>query len=162
METQIVRKLLAPVAAVGLLLVMVSTVLAWVQPTLESDCAPDANSYAWKINLHSGESNYNIDWSFDSDFESYTTVDFVTDGDHSFTTPRGGSTLYVRWSSDPGSKDSAAANAELCEPPLEPGIEITKTNDAEGTVLPGAEHWMAWHRADDVAARIAAFLPRRA
>lgn len=26
-------------------------------------------------------------------------------------------------------------------------------------VLEGAEHWMSWHRTDEVAARIAAFLP---
>jgi pimeloyl-ACP methyl ester carboxylesterase len=32
---------------------------------------------------------------------------------------------------------------------------------AELTILEGAEHWMAWHRAEEVAARIAAFVPSR-
>lgn len=131
------RKLLAPVLAVGLLLAMVGTVLAWVQPTLTSECAPDGTHYAWKINLHSGESNYNIDWSFNSDFEPFTTVNFVTPGDHSFVTPRTATTLYVRWSSDKNSKTQATANGELCQPPPEPGIEITKTHNAEGAVDPG-------------------------
>ncbi len=108
------RRLLAPLAAIGLTLAVAGTVLAWVQPILTSDCAPDANSYAWKINLHS-EDNYSIDWSFDSGFAGATTVDFGSSGDHSFTTPRGGATLYVRWSSDHSSKAQADANGDLCE-----------------------------------------------
>lgn len=108
------RKLLAPVAAVALVLSMVGTVLAWAHPTLTADCAPDANSLAWKINLVGPEANYKVDWSFDASFAGATTTDFGTAGDHSFTTPRGGWTLYVRWSSHHGSHASAAANLELC------------------------------------------------
>lgn len=130
------RRLLAPVAAVALLLATVGTALAWVKPTLTAECAPDATHYAWKINLHS-EGNYNIDWSFFADFEPATKVNFVTAGDHSFVTPRGGTTLYVRWSSDKGSKAQATANASLCAPPPEPGIEITKTDNATDPVVPG-------------------------
>jgi uncharacterized repeat protein (TIGR01451 family) len=132
-----VRKLLAPVAAAGLLLVMVTTVFAW-QATLTSDCAPDANSFAWKINLQT-EPNYNIEFSWHSDFTAPWTVDFVTDGDHSFTTARGGETLYFRWVSDHSSKGQADANGDLCAPPPAPDIQIVKSNDAADTVEPGTE-----------------------
>lgn len=107
------RKLLAPVAALGLVLAMAGTVLAWVQPTLTSDCAPDANHFAWKINLHD-EQNFSIDWSFASNFSGATAIGFGSAGDHSFVTPRGGSTLYVRWTSDHNSKAQANANLDLC------------------------------------------------
>jgi uncharacterized repeat protein (TIGR01451 family) len=130
-----VRKLLAPVAAAGLLLAMVTTVFGW-HATLTSDCAPNANTFAWKINLHT-EANYKIDFSFDSDFETFWTVDFLTQGDHSFTTPRSGETLYFRWFTDHTSKGQADADGELCPPPPEPGIEIRKSNDAADTVEPG-------------------------
>ena len=107
------RKLLAPVAAAALLLAMVTTVFAW-RATLTSDCAPDANSFAWKINLQN-EPDYKIEFSFASNFSGSWTVDFGTSGEHSFTTPRTGATLYFRWVSDHNSKGSAAANANLCE-----------------------------------------------
>jgi hypothetical protein len=109
-----VRKLLAPVAAVALALSMVGTVLAWAHPTLTADCAPDANSLAWKINLTGPEDNYKVDWSFDATFAGAMTTDFLTAGEHSFTTPRGGWTLYVRWSSHHGSTAKADANLQLC------------------------------------------------
>jgi hypothetical protein len=109
-----VRKLLGPVAAVALTLAMVGTVLAWAHPMLTAECAPDANSLAWKINLQGPEDNYSIDWSFDSAFVGATTVDFLTAGDHSFATPRGGWTLYVRWSSHHASQAQAAANLQTC------------------------------------------------
>lgn len=91
------------------------TALAWEEPTLTALCAPDQNSYAWRINLHK-EKDFNIDWSFDS-FATFTTTDFLTKGDHEFTTPRGGPTLMVRWSSEPDVSAQADANPELCEPP---------------------------------------------
>ena len=93
------------------------TALAWEDPTLSALCAPDQSHYAWSINLHK-EKNFNIDWSFDS-FATFTTTDFLTKGDHEFTTPRGGATLKVRWSSEPDVSAKADANAELCEPPEE-------------------------------------------
>ncbi len=108
------RRLFAPIVASALVLATAGVVLAWVQPTLTAQCAPDENSYAWSIHLHS-EGNYNIDWSFDSNFASFTTTNFGSAGDHDFTTPRGGPTLYVRWTSDHGSKAQAAANGDLCQ-----------------------------------------------
>jgi hypothetical protein len=120
-----VRKLLAPVAALGLVLAMAGTVLAWVQPTLTSDCAPDANHFAWKINLHN-EQNFSIDWSFASNFSGATAIDFGSAGDHSFVTPRGGSTLYVRWTSDHNSKAQANANLDLCAKQSESEKESAK------------------------------------
>ncbi|MEO8252371.1 MAG: hypothetical protein ABI578_07845 [Chloroflexota bacterium] len=108
------KKLLAPVVALGLVLATAGIALAWAQPTLTARCAPDENSYAWTINLHT-ESNYRVDWSFQSTFAGFATVDFASAGGHDFTTPRGGSTLYVRWTSDHASKAQATANADLCE-----------------------------------------------
>ena len=93
------------------------TALAWEEPTLTALCAPDQNSYAWRITLHK-EKDYNIDWSFDS-FATFTTTDFLTKGDHEFTTPRGGPTLKVRWTSEHDANAKADANPELCEPPEE-------------------------------------------
>jgi uncharacterized repeat protein (TIGR01451 family) len=131
-----VRKFLAPVVALGLTLGMAGTVLAWDKPTLTPLCAPDANSYAWRIHLAS-EDNFVIEWSFSSVFAGAITVDFLTAGDHDFITPRGGPKLHVRWSSDPTTKAKADANPALCEPANEPAIEIRKSSDADGTVAPG-------------------------
>jgi len=130
-----VRRLLAPIAGLALVLSMAGTALAWEEPTLTALCAPDANSYAWTIHLAT-EDDYNIDWSFDN-FATFTTTDFLTAGDHEFTTPRGGDKLKVRWSSEHSSKAKAEANAELCEPPAEPGIAIRKSHDVVGQVAPG-------------------------
>lgn len=126
------RKLLAPVAALALLLGMVSTVFGW-QATLASDCAPDPNHFAWKINLITTENTYLVELSFDEDFEDSWEVDFLTKGLHSFTTERDGETLYFRWSDAKGKAD---ADGDLCK---EPDIHITKSNDTEGTVPPGTE-----------------------
>jgi uncharacterized repeat protein (TIGR01451 family) len=135
-----VRKLLAPVAALALVFVAAGAALAWNPLTLTANCAPDDNSYAWTINLPA-EDNSKVDWSFDSDFASFTTVDFGSAGDHDFTTPRGGPTLYVRWNSDHrlDAQDSENANGDLCAPPPAPDIQIVKSNDADETVEPGTE-----------------------
>lgn len=132
------RKLLAPIAAVTLVLAMAGTVLAWDDPDLASECAPDQDHYSWKITLPT-ENNYIIEWSFDEDFIGASVVDFGSAGEHSFTTPQGGPTLFVRFASDHKAKAKADANTELCEPPTEPepGIEIRKSADAETTVEPG-------------------------
>jgi hypothetical protein len=113
-----VKKLLAPVAALTMVLATAGLALAWVQPSLAPKCAPDENSYAWTINLHQ-EGNFSVDWSFQSNFAGFATVDFGSAGDHDFTTVRGGSTLYVRWSSDHASKAQANADADLCEQPID-------------------------------------------
>lgn len=110
------KKLLAPAVAVTMLLATAGLALAWVQPSLTPKCAPNENSFAWTINLHQ-EKDYSVDWSFQSNFTGFATVDFGSAGDHDFTTVRGGSTLYVRWSSDHASKAQANANSELCEQP---------------------------------------------
>ena len=69
---------------------------AWSTPTLTAACAPDASHYGWTVNLPH-ESNYKIDTSWNSSFSGATTMDLGTAGAHSFTTARGGSKLYVRW-----------------------------------------------------------------
>ncbi|MDP9468089.1 MAG: hypothetical protein M3P32_05030 [Chloroflexota bacterium] len=129
------RKLLAPVAGLALVLSMAGTALAWEEPTLEALCASDQDTYAWMIMLPV-EDDYLIDWSFDN-FATFTTTDFLTDGHHEFTTPRAGVTLKVRWSSHHSTKAMAIANPELCAPPAEPGIAITKSHDVVGAVPPG-------------------------
>jgi hypothetical protein len=111
-----VKRLLAPTAALALLLAMAGVALAWTAPALSAECAPDGSHFAWKIHLPS-ESNYNIDWSFDSGFATFSTINFGSSGDHDFTTDRGGTTLYVRWSSDTGVKAHAAADDSLCQQP---------------------------------------------
>jgi hypothetical protein len=109
-----VKKLLAPLAALTLVLATAGLALAWVQPSLTPRCAPDENSYAWTINLHQ-EDNFSVDWSFESNFASFATIDFGSAGDHDFTTPRGGSTIYVRWSSQHDSTAQANADSGLCQ-----------------------------------------------
>lgn len=139
-EGAIVRKLLAPVAALALVFVAAGAALAWNPLTLTAKCAPDDSHYAWTVNLPK-EDDSKVDWSFDADFTTFTTLDFGTGnvGDQDFTTPRGGSTLYVRWTSDHrlSAQDSEDANGELCAPPPEPEIQIVKSDDADGTVKPG-------------------------
>ncbi len=123
---------------------MAGIAIAWQQPTLTALCAPDANHFAWKIHL-ANESDFELDGSFDSDFdpltmadigagdEAFDELDFGSSGDHEFTTPRGGSTLYVRWSSDHGSKTDAAANEELCE---QPSVEQSVAEESEDECAP--------------------------
>jgi len=86
---------------------------AWSAPTLRAACAPDSTHYAWTITLGS-ESNFKIDESWNSSFSGATTVDVGTAGAHSFTTARGGSKLYVRWTSDHGVTANATANGTPC------------------------------------------------
>jgi len=91
------------------------TALAWNQPTVTANCAPDSNHYSFTIVLTGSESNYNIDWSWNSSFSGATTVNSTTNpSPYTLVVPRGGTTLYVRWSSDNGSYNSATANGTLC------------------------------------------------
>jgi hypothetical protein len=89
--------------------------MAWSDPDLQAGCAPDENSYAWSIWLPT-ESNYDMEFSWNSNFSSAWDVTFPGNGFHLFTTNRGGSVLYVRFASDHGAGDSAAVDSELCEP----------------------------------------------
>ena len=98
------------------LCISVGTVMAWVQPSLVANCAPDENSYAWTINL-AQEADYNIQFSWSSTFSNPWSTDFGSQGPHSFTTIRGGATLYARWLSDGNSKTQGNANGDLCEQP---------------------------------------------
>lgn len=133
------RKLLAPIAAMTLIAATAGIALAWQQPTLTANCAPDENSFAWTINLQGTEDNYKIDLSWDGFATApFATIDFGSAGDHDFTTVRGGPILYVRWNADPKTKTSLSGDAELCVPP-QPAIEIRKSNDAADTVEPGTE-----------------------
>ncbi len=88
----------------------------WVKPNVVALCAPNKSSYSWKITLTGNEPNYRYDWSFSSNFSGKVTVNGVK-GDNYLTTHRGGDRLYVRWTSDPGSKSSAVANGVLCSTP---------------------------------------------
>ncbi len=135
------RKLLAParrddahrVATAGI-------ALAWQPPTLSANCAPDENSFAWTINLSEVEDDLQgrplVGQLRHRPLRRRSTSGSA--GDHDFTTARGGSTLYVRWTSDPEKMASLSGNAELCVQP-EPGIQVHKSNDAADTVEPGTE-----------------------
>ena len=81
------KKLLAALAGVALTLSVATTVLAWGNLTLTAECKPDEATFAWKIDLPS-ENNFKVDWSFDAGFAAFMTVDFVSAGEHEFTTPR--------------------------------------------------------------------------
>jgi hypothetical protein len=117
LEAPPVRRLTIALSSTAvLILALAGTALGWVTPVLTANCAPDENTYAWSIHLNP-EDNQNIEFSWASDFSSPWTTNFGTSGDHSFTTPRGGSTLYARYVSDHNAKTSAVANAELCVPP---------------------------------------------
>lgn len=106
---KLVTVLIATVATLALPVL----VLAWTPPAVAAECAPDANSLSWTVTLSGTEPNYDYDWSFGN---GWTTVS-GSKGTNALTTPRGGSTLYVRWSSDHGSVGHASANGDLCEQP---------------------------------------------
>lgn len=134
------RKLLAPIVAMTLFLATAGIAMAWQPPTLTSHCAPDENSFAWTINLPGSEDSWEIEFSWDN-FATppFDTIDFGSGGDHDFTTPRGGPILYARWAADHNHWTSLSGDQELCVAP-EPGIEIVKSNDADGgTVEPGTK-----------------------
>jgi hypothetical protein len=99
-----------------LLTLSIGGALGWSQPTLSALCAPNANSYSWKIVLPQ-EADYNIEFSWSADFSSAWTEDFGSAGTHTFDTARGGSTLHARWASDKRVKTQATANEELCVQP---------------------------------------------
>ena len=123
---------LSLLAVTILVLAGAGTALAWANPSLQSDCAPNENSYAWWVTLPGDEPNYNFDWTFDTgNWASGGTGNAGGTEPFYFTTSRGGSTLHVRWSSDHNAKASATANAELCENKETP----TPTPD-EGTPTP--------------------------
>ena len=88
------------------------TAYAWSPPTVTANCAPDSTHYSFTITLPS-ESDYKIQWSWNSNFSGYTSVTMHI-GDNPLTVTRGGTTLYVRWASDTGVFGSAAANGTLC------------------------------------------------
>jgi hypothetical protein len=107
------RRLLAIGAGVALSCGLATAAFAWNDIGLSAACAPDADSLAWTIDLPS-EKNFKVDWSWGADFATFATVDFGSAGEHDFTTPRGGDTLYVRWTSDIETTAQAAANTDLC------------------------------------------------
>jgi hypothetical protein len=105
--------------------------MAWSDPDLQAGCAPDENSYAWSIWLPT-ESNYDMEFSWNSNFSSAWDVTFPSNGFHLFTTAQGGSTLYVRFEDDHGANDSQAANSELCEPEETPTPSPTPEGSQAG------------------------------
>jgi hypothetical protein len=128
------KKLLAAGAGSVLALSLVTGVVAWGALTLSAECAADEATFAWTIDLPAGENNYKIEWSFEANFATFTTVDFGTAGEHDFTTPRGGTILYVRWSSDHDTTAQATANAEICG---QTAATPTPSPAPEGSVGPG-------------------------
>ena len=127
------RKLLAPFAAITLLLATAGVAMAWKPPTLTSHCAPDENTFAWTINLPSKEDSWEIQFSWDN-FATppFDTIDFGSGGDHDFTTPRGGSTLYARWKAEHDSGTSLSGDSKLCVEP-EQSVEAA-TGTPSGTL----------------------------
>ena len=112
----------------------ITTVLAWAPPGLTAHCAPDADHYAWRINL-SQEPDYLIQLSWNSDFSNKWTLNFGNAGSHDFVTDRSGATLYVRWQNDTAKTANAAANGTLCRQPA-PTPTPTPTPTATPTSTP--------------------------
>lgn len=106
--------------------------LAWTNPEVTPLCAPSAQQFAFNVKLSGTEPNYNFDWSFDK--ETWTTV-AGSKGSNALTTPRGGTTLYVRWSSDHDSRGKAQGNTELCVKPT-PSPSVTPAPTPTPTVTP--------------------------
>jgi hypothetical protein len=104
-----------------LILGLAGTALAWASPNLSALCAEDENTYAWRVTFPQDEPNFEMELLWDSSTTPFDTIDFGADahlnGPHDFTTPRGGTVLKIRYADDTGAKDTATANAELCEPP---------------------------------------------
>jgi hypothetical protein len=128
-------------------LALAGTALAWAKPTLQTDCAPNPNSYAWWITLPGSEPNYNFDWTFHPDVldpaDPHDPDHWLAEGSGNaggtapfyFVTSQGGPVLYVRWSSDHGATNSAPANTELCEPEGEPSVDLDKFVWDEGGLV---------------------------
>ena len=108
----LIAAIIAATAAVG----GGGVVFAWAKGDVTPDCAPGPNSLAWTVNLPQ-ESDYHFDWSFDKNFSTFTT-EGGGQGDNFFQTPRGGTTLYVRWSQDHNVTWQGTANTELCFKPV--------------------------------------------
>ena len=109
------RRLLPLISALILFLSAAGSVMAWSDPDLQAACAPDENSYAWSIWLPT-ESNYDMEFSWNSNFSSAWDVIVPSNGVHLFTTARGGSPCTSGFEDDHGANDSQVANGELCEP----------------------------------------------
>ncbi|MDQ6859247.1 MAG: LPXTG cell wall anchor domain-containing protein [Chloroflexota bacterium] len=119
MRNASMRGLMARLAA-GIIATLVLSVFmfggeagAWSAPTLRAVCAPSGTQLGWTITLPQ-ENDFKIDMAFNSAFTGATTTNFGTAGAHAFTTARGGTTLWVRWSSDHAVNTSAVANTTLC------------------------------------------------
>ena len=128
------RRLLPLLSALILIVAAAGTTLAWSDPDLESECAPNENEFAWSIWLPT-ESNYDMEFSWSADFSNAWDVTFPGNGIHEFTTARGGTTLYVRFDDDHNANDSEPANDELCEEPESP-TPTPEGSQAGGTGTP--------------------------
>ena len=102
------RVVAATASSMVVIALTAGAVFAWVRPTLTATCADDQSHFAWNINL-SQEADYQIQFSWSSNFASPWLVNFGSPGDHEFVTDRGGSTLYARWMSDKSQSTSGGA-----------------------------------------------------
>ena len=105
---------LAAVVMAAVALFAPATVSAWTPPTITPICAPDMNHYEFTVTL-AHEANYKYEWSFGSS-GPWTQV-MGQQGPNDLVVPRGQGDLYVRWTSDTGSKSHATPNGALCEQP---------------------------------------------
>ena len=126
----IVRRLLAPLSALILILAAAGTVMAWSNPDLESACAPDADHYAWSILLPT-EDNYNMEFSWAADFGTkwdgrpVTASPFSRRRDRPYVgapRPRGG--------------DKRSRNAELCQQTLHRPLRVPPRCLCECSAMP--------------------------
>jgi hypothetical protein len=139
-----VRRLSISLATASILVLsLAGTALAWAAPNLTALCAEDENTYAWRVTFSQDEPNFVMELLWDSSTTPFDTINFGADahlsGPHDFTTPRGGTVLKIRFQSDTGAKDTATANAELCNPPSEPQSEPPSEPQSEPPSEPQSE-----------------------
>jgi hypothetical protein len=112
---------LAAMAMVALAFLVPAAVMAWTPPTITPLCAPDANSYAFTVNLDTNtwdNSGYQFEWAFGSTMPDAGWTGVVGNvGDNSLVTPRGTGKLWVRWTVDHSSFASATPDGDLCVSP---------------------------------------------
>jgi hypothetical protein len=129
--------LLSIVVSIFLFVLGYTSVKAWNAPTVTSLCAPNEDNFSFKVTL-STESNYNMEWSFDSGFTGATSTTLNL-GDNTVTVPRekhnSGDIWYIRFVAPDHATGSANTDGTLCNSPT-PTNTPTATPTATPTPTP--------------------------
>ena len=140
MNRRRITALTAALALFAFLIPMAGTALAWGPPTITAVCSISPDSvHNWTVTLDAGEANYNMEYSWNSNFTSgQTTAVTMHAGDNSLSTVDW-TDLYVRWASDPGTVSYATWDSGACPTPTPtptPTATPTATSTATSTAIP--------------------------